>query len=108
MKTKISMIVFLLISNVFFSCSEKEKEQTQMEEHAGEVNAVQSELVRTGEIDVVSLDKNGDGKVYECPMDWNVLNDEHGDCPVCGMKLKEYSIADVQQNLTKYGYKYKK
>jgi len=67
-----------------------------------------SELVREGTIDIESIDLNKDGKIHECPMDWNVLSDTHGNCPTCGMNLKEYSIDEVKANLDKYGYDYKK
>ena len=97
------MITFLLSA-----CSGKEKEQATIQEHNAAVESAQSDLVRTGEIDIDAIDKNGDGKVYECPMDWNVISDEAGDCPVCGMKLREYSFVGVKSNLDKYGYKYKK
>ena len=67
-----------------------------------------SSIVREGVIDVNSIDKNKDGKLWECPMDWNVISDESGRCPECNMKLKEYSIDEVKANLDKYGYEYKK
>ena len=67
-----------------------------------------SSIVREGVIDVNSIDKNKDGKLWECPMDWNVISDESGRCPECNMKLKEYSIDEVKANLNKYGYEYKK
>ena len=67
-----------------------------------------SSIVHEGVIDVESIDKNMDGKLWECPMDWNVISDESGRCPVCNMKLKEYSIENVKANLDKYGYEYKK
>lgn len=65
-------------------------------------------IVHEGVIDVAAIDKNNDGKLWECPMDWNVIADESGRCPECSMKLKEYSIVDVKTNLDKYGYEYKK
>jgi Cu(I)/Ag(I) efflux system membrane fusion protein len=67
-----------------------------------------SSIVREGVIDVNSIDKNNDGKLFECPMDWNVISDESGRCPECNMKLKEYSIDEAKANLDKYGYEYKK
>lgn len=72
------------------------------------IGKTESELVRKGVIDVESIDRNKDGKIYECPMDWNVLSDNHGDCPVCGMKLKEYSLNEIKSNLEKHNYDYKK
>ncbi|MBU1101318.1 MAG: efflux RND transporter periplasmic adaptor subunit [Bacteroidetes bacterium] len=67
---------------------------------------VESPLIRTGIIDVESIDTNADGKLYECPMDWNIISDEHGRCPSCQMKLKEYSLVDVKSNLSENGYKH--
>lgn len=67
-----------------------------------------SSIVHQGIVDVESIDKNKDGKLWECPMDWNVISDESGRCPLCNMKLKEYSIDDIKANLEKNGFEYKK
>lgn len=67
-------------------------------------DSLQHPMIHTGEIDVKKLDKNEDGKVWECPMDWNVISDEMGRCPVCEMKLKEYTIKQTEQNLIKFGH----
>jgi Cu(I)/Ag(I) efflux system membrane fusion protein/cobalt-zinc-cadmium efflux system membrane fusion protein len=67
-----------------------------------------SSVVHEGVIDVESIDKNKDEKLFECPMDWNVILDEDGRCPVCNMYLKEYTIEEVKANLDKYGFEYKK
>lgn len=65
-------------------------------------------IVHKGIIDVNAIDKNGDKKLWECPMDWNVISDAPGRCPECNMKLKEYSIEEIKENLTNNGFKYKK
>jgi len=65
-------------------------------------------IIRKGIIDLSTIDKNKNGKVYECPMDWNVISDKPGVCPLCGMTLKEYSIEETKSNLNKFGYEYKK
>ena len=115
MKLTTVLIAFTLLAVISISCSEQKEEVSekmemkadkQMSEHS--IGEVKSELVREGVIDVTSIDINNDGKIYECPMDWNVLADEYHDCPVCGMKMKEYSLADIKTNLDKYGYEYKK
>jgi Cu(I)/Ag(I) efflux system membrane fusion protein/cobalt-zinc-cadmium efflux system membrane fusion protein len=67
-----------------------------------------SSVVYEGKIDIESIDKNKDGKLFECPMDWNVITDDDGRCPVCNMYLKEYTIEEVKSNLDKYGFEYKK
>ncbi len=63
--------------------------------------------IRKGVIDLSAIDKNKDGKLYEDIMDWNVISDEPGTCPLCGMTLKEFTIKEVKENLTKHGFKYK-
>lgn len=82
---------------------ENDKREMKMEEHDHS-----SSKVHEGAIDVGAIDKNKDGKLWECPMDWNVISDETGRCPVCNMKLKEFSLEDLKTNLEKYGYEYKK
>ena len=114
MKLTSVIIAFTLLALISISCSEQNEEVSekmemkadkQMSEHS--IGEATSELVREGVIDVESLDVNKDGKIYECPMDWNVLADEYHDCPVCGMKMKEYTLSEVKDNLIKYGYEVK-
>lgn len=64
-------------------------------------------IVREGVINVEIIDENGDGKVFQDMMDWNVISDEAGKCPLCGMKLKEVSLDKAKANLEKNGYKVK-
>ena len=82
---------------------ENDKTEMKMEEHDHSAS-----IVHEGEIDVVSIDKNKDGNLWECPMDWNVISDDAGRCPVCNMKLKEYTIENVKANLDKNSFKFKK
>jgi len=67
----------------------------------------ESSIVRTGIIVVESIDKNGDGKVFQDPMDWNVISDSEGRCPLCGMFLKEVTIDEAKMNLKMNGFEYK-
>lgn len=102
---KATIILFLFI----FGCGNQDN--TEMKEHNHELkpaDSEKSEIIREGIIDVESLDMNEDGKIFECPMDWNVLDDKGGSCPTCGMHLKEYTLDEIKSNLTKYGYEYKK
>jgi len=64
-------------------------------------------VVRKGVIDVESIDANKDGKVFQDVMDWNVISDEPGNCPICEMKLKEVTIEKAKENLVKHGFKVK-
>jgi Cu(I)/Ag(I) efflux system membrane fusion protein/cobalt-zinc-cadmium efflux system membrane fusion protein len=67
----------------------------------------EASIVRDGIINVEAVDINGDGKVFQDPMDWNVISDKAGRCPVCGMFLKEVTIEDAKKNLTENGFEYK-
>lgn len=66
-----------------------------------------SSIVREGEINLAAIDKNKDGKVYQDQMCWNVISDEAGECPQCGMILKEVSLYKAKENLLKHDYKVK-
>lgn len=66
---------------------------------------IKSPLIRLGDIDLEEIDINHDHKLFQCPMDWNIISDEPGRCPVCEMKLKKYSVKDTRENLLKHGYK---
>lgn len=67
----------------------------------------ETSIVREGEIDLASIDKNEDGKVYQDQMCWNVISDEAGECPQCGMILKEVSLEKAKESLLKHDYKVK-
>jgi hypothetical protein len=65
-------------------------------------------IVREGTIDLKAIDKNKDGKVFQDQMDWNVISDKAGKCPLCNMTLKEVTTKQAQANLTKNGFKVNK
>ncbi|MBN2317487.1 MAG: hypothetical protein JXR49_00325 [Acidobacteria bacterium] len=62
------------------------------------------EWIRSEPVDVEAVDVNGDGFVYQDPMDWNVIADEEGKCPKCGMFLVRVSIDEAVKNLKDNGY----
>jgi len=64
-------------------------------------------IVREGEIDLAAIDENKDGKVYQDQMCWNVISDEPGKCPQCGMTLKEVSLEKAKENLIENDYRVK-
>ncbi len=75
------------------------------ESHAGHDDT--SSIIRKGTIDLKAIDKNKDGKVFQDQMDWNVLSDEPGKCPICGMTLKESSLEEAKEKLIQHGFKVK-
>ena len=64
-------------------------------------------MVHKGVIDLTAIDKNKDGKVFQDVMDWNVISDKPGTCPLCGMKLREVKLEKAKKNLLKNGFKVK-
>ncbi|OGU89092.1 MAG: hypothetical protein A2220_15290 [Ignavibacteria bacterium RIFOXYA2_FULL_35_10] len=63
-----------------------------------------SDLIREGIVDLVALDENKDGKVFQDQMHWNVISDKTDSCPICFMKLTEVKLSDARTNLINNGY----
>jgi len=84
---------------------EKMKDMNKDESHSGHEET--SPLIRKGVIDLKSIDKNKDRKVYQDMMDWNIISDEPGRCPICNMELKEVSLEKAKSNLIENGFKVK-
>lgn len=105
--TTIFLICILSLSFIAVGCgqdSHKGHDHNLMKEKTGQVD---SSLIRTGVIDLQSIDVNKNGKVYQDQMDWNVISDEPGKCPLCKMALKEVSIKQAKENLVKNNFKIK-
>jgi len=64
-------------------------------------------IIREGNIELNNIDINKDGKVFQCPMDWNVISDDAGKCPKCKMSLVEVTTQKAKDKLTKHGFKVK-
>jgi len=79
----------------------------EMKEIPEKQNHKSSSVVRNEPVDVVSIDKNMDGKVYQDMMDWNVISDVSGECPLCGMTLKEVTLDEAKKNLVENNFKVK-
>jgi hypothetical protein len=78
-----------------------------MKDSANQTKEQGNSFVRKGVIDLNAIDENKDGKVYQDMMDYNVISDKPGKCPLCGMKLKEVSLKEAKDALLKAGYKTK-
>ena len=118
MKKFFSLFAVILLSAFLFTFCGDEKETEEVYEEMGEDTEMEmgmdeSDLnadeawVREGEIDLASIDENGDGMVYQDPMDWNVIADEPGVCPECGMDLEEVTLEEARENLVENDYKVK-
>jgi rubrerythrin len=78
-----------------------------MSDSTHEMKTEKSEMSGKNNIDLGMVDKNKDGKVYQCPMCADQLTDDQGECPKCGMDLKEISLEKAKENLIKNGFKVK-
>lgn len=99
-----SGIIFLL----FFTACNQDNKTPNHDSMNMEKEQSNSTIVREGMIDLMIIDGNKDGMVYQDMMDWNVISDMPGKCPLCKMTLKEVSIEKAKENLLKNGYEYKK
>ncbi len=111
-RTAVSIIVLVFIFVGLSSAQEKndssQKHKTmQMKNMKMDNPQMKSDnpIVHKGDINLKAIDKNNDGKVYQDMMDFNVISDKAGNCPLCGMKLKEVSLAKAKANLVKHGFK---
>lgn len=75
--------------------------------HEKAINKADSAIVHKGIINLKAIDKNKDGKVFQDQMDWNVISDKPGKCPLCKMTLKEVTLEKAKENLLKHNYKVK-
>ena len=124
MLKQISLILVLFsLSGIFLLAQDKpetdKKVHTKMNhmesdssmdrmEHDMKSGSVDDEsIIREGEIDLDAIDENGDGMVFQDQMCWNVISDKAGECPQCGMTLKEVTIKKAKENLLKHEYKVK-
>ncbi len=64
-------------------------------------------IVHDGMINLNEIDANKDGMVYQDMMDYNVISDNPGTCPLCGMTLQEVSLEKAKMYLEKTGHKVK-
>lgn len=85
---------------------DKEHKMHEMKKD-GMHNTGMNSMVHEGVINLKEIDKNNDGKVFQDMMDWNVISDTAGRCPLCNMKLKEVTIDDAKKNLEKNNFKVK-
>ena len=71
------------------------------------LSVLDSTVVHKDIIDLKAIDKNKDGKVFQDQMDWNVISDKPGKCPLCKMTLKEVTLEEAKKNLEENDFKVK-
>lgn len=106
-KTKIIIgIVTLIFVGTIQAQSGTNSITTKIEmHHSHQMNhSDEANIIWESPIDLASIDKNGDGKVFQDQMEWNVISDVEGKCPLCGMTLKEVSLDEAKTNLLDNGF----
>jgi membrane fusion protein, copper/silver efflux system len=125
-KTFPLVLVFAIMFTVLLSAQEKQdssaksktmdmnihkmgmmSDSTHQMKNNEEMTDEKDSIVRTGVIDLQSIDKNKDGKVFQDVMDFNVISDKAGKCPLCGMTLQEVSLEKAKDVLIKNNFKVK-
>ena len=101
--TKLFIIVALLIASTTFA--QNKSMHMNMKSMKADKQSADTNIVRKGVIDLKSIDKNNDSKVFQCPMEANVLSDEKGECPLCGMDIREVTVEKAKEKLLKRGFK---
>jgi hypothetical protein len=98
--TIISIFAFAVI--ILTGCKQEEPKTTTPPPPAQtEVKSAtpDSLIIRKKDADIAVIDANKDGKVFQCPMDAEVISDKQEPCPLCKMDLDEVSIADAKEQL---------
>jgi hypothetical protein len=103
---KVFIVCGVLAIVAFVGCGNDHKGHDHNDMNKQETK-IDSSIVRMGVIDLKIIDENKDGMVYQDPMDWNVISDYSGKCPLCKMTLIEVSIKDAKENLVKNGFEVK-
>ena len=73
--------------------------ENQTQQKVEKKDAKDTEIIRDKNVNIISLDQDKDGSLYQCEMDYDVISDNPGTCPKCGMQLKKVSVADAKKNL---------
>ena len=79
-------------------CKDKGKSDKSMD-CKKEADSKSASDINVDEVD--EIDKNKDGKVFIDDMCKDVVKDEPGDCPKCGMKLKEATLEEAKKFIEK-------
>ncbi len=112
LKHLVIFVSFISVLGIVSYAQEKpSNDKNEMHKNMGHMKSdstAVNNIVRKGEIDLKAIDNNKDGKVYQDMMDWNVISDKPGKCPLCGMTLKEVTLDKAKENLLKHNFKVKK
>jgi hypothetical protein len=66
------------------------------------------EWIRADPVDLVSIDRNRDGEIWQCPLDADVLSDGLGVCPKCNRELEKVDLDKASSRLSDQGFEARK
>jgi hypothetical protein len=101
MKRLITLLPFFVMLVFLSACGSEDKPAQEVQQK--DLPSKEG-WVREEPIEVKSIDVDGDGYVYQDHMNWNVIADEEGKCPECGMFLKKVSVGEAEKNLRDNGF----
>lgn len=107
------LMIILLVVSICTSVFAQDVKEPVHKKHGQQTTNLKtsndySKIIRKGVINLKAIDKNKDGKVFQDQMDWNVISDNPGKCPLCKMTLKEVTLDEASSNLVEHGFKVKK
>ena len=106
----IRVLIALFILAGITAAQEKNENTDSQKMNMNQTQNDQSKMLHktdSASFDLEAVDKNNDGIVYQCPMDFDELSDNPGKCTKCGMNLREVSIEKAKMYLEKTGHKIK-
>jgi hypothetical protein len=100
-----SFFLIAVLSSIIAVSSCAQHEEHKHEQKKDQVQPPPDSLiVHEGIIDLQQIDENKDGMLFQDPMDWNVISDKPGKCPLCKMELKEVTLKEAKENLIENGF----
>jgi hypothetical protein len=105
MRIAVTFFSLAFLTCLLLSCGSENNNDGHDHARDGEGLPSDESWIRDEPIDVKALDADHDGFVYQDPMDWNVIADQDGRCPKCGMRLKRVPVAEATENLEKFGFR---
>ncbi len=104
---QIALFVCIFVYTTLLTGCGNDNRDTDLNTMGKQETKIDSSIIRTGVIDLHKIDENNDGMVFQDPMDWNVISDKAGKCPLCKMTTKEVTLEKAKENLLKHDYKVK-
>ncbi len=101
------LIIFLGSTFLGGTIAQEHSHNSHKKDNSVNIEHSANNIVHEGIIDLKKIDVNKDGKVFQDQMDWNVISDKPGKCPLCKMTLVEVTLKKAKENLIRNKFKVK-